>query len=523
MRLAGLVMIAACAEATAPDPGDAVPVALSPAGAHVFEALRANHREARGLTWDLSTDNVLAAGWIVQTPLASTWGQPAAALSIARPCAGDPACDPDFGLLACASQADCRDGGTCRPVRATVARAGDPPRSLCVGHSDAVVDQIYDVIASAQHTVEITSLVPPDGRFEAAIRNAITFLARSGRAVRVRVLWGAIPGEAYDPSYPSSDQLLASLVRDVDPGAPVRVAAGDLRASIESWPHAKIIAADGATAIVGGHNLLTRHYLQAAPAFDLSMQLTGTAAAQASHFADALWRHACKPPGTLDATASVSGFPDRSAGCDPTPDVVPASGTGGVPLLLAGRLGALGDDASDDALVALVDSATTRLRVSQQDVGPLGAGAPWPEPLLRALVAAAARGVDIELVITNLDARPDGLDALSASYSNGWTPHDVVEHVLAFDPEHVTCGRLHVASLRPGPDDAWPDGSPFANHAKLAIADDSTFYIGSQNWYPADLAEVGYVVDDQTAARELADAYFTPAWQQSRRTEAPCP
>ena len=52
-------------------------------------------------------------------------------------------------------------------------------------------------------------------------------------------------------------------------------------------------------------------------------------------------------------------------------------------MITVGRLGALGDNAADDAIVALVDSAQTTLRLSLQDIGPVGAGAAWPEPYLR--------------------------------------------------------------------------------------------------------------------------------------------
>ena len=59
----------------------------------------------------------------------------------------------------------------------------------------------------------------------------------------------------------------------------------------------------------------TRHYLEAAPVHDLSMQITGSAALHASQFVDALWRHTCTPPVELGSVAR-RGFPDASVGCD---------------------------------------------------------------------------------------------------------------------------------------------------------------------------------------------------------------
>src|SRR5205823_1705255 len=107
---------------------------------------------------------------------------------------------------------------------------------------------------------------------------------------------------------------------------------------------------------------------------------------------------------------------------------------------------------------------------------------------------------------------PGGLLAGSATYSNGYTAGDVMKKLAAYGKAHpdlvpagadvgaLLCAKLHAATLRPSADDAWPDGAGFANHAKLAIVDDRAFYMGSQNWYPANLAEFGYVVDDARAA-----------------------
>jgi len=511
-----------CTESAATPAGDddldALVAELSPAGQSVVASLRDAHHEARGVTWDVSRDNSFAPDWIVQTPLAAYWGQPAGALPIVTTCAGDARCDPDFDLRACDSQADCTFGGTCTAVAATVAQPGQVARKLCVGHSDAIYDQIYALLVTAHSSIEISTLTPPDGRFEAAVRNAITFIG--DRDVRVRVIFGAVIG---DDSVGTAD-VLHSLTRDLGAAPHVRVAVGEVRDGPLTWDHAKVIAVDGATAIVGGHNMWTRHYLQAAPVHDLSMQITGSAALHAVHFVDALWRHTCTPPLELGSYTEISG----DGGCDETPLAEPAAATGTAHVITVGRLGALGDNAADDAIVALVDSAQTSLRLSLQDVGPVGAGAAWPDAYLQALAAAIERGVDIQIVVTNLSARPDGLSAGSSSYSNGWTPADLVAHVGAYASAHAMhvasdlCSHLHVAALRQGADDTWPSGATFANHAKLAIADDATFYLGSQNWYPANLVELGFIVDDAAATQQLRDGYFTKAWTESAR-DVTCP
>ena len=365
------------------------------------------------------------------------------------------------------------------------------------------------------------------------MRNAITFLSHKDAGVRVRLLYGDIIGGVFIGDGRSTGDVLKSVVRDVDPSSKIRVSVGEYRDGLSSWDHAKMVSVDGKTAIVGGHNMWTQHYLQKNPVHDISLKVHGSAAAHASHFANELWGFTCHRTGFLGYD-SVSDFPSGAKGCD-EPFALPAARSSGRAKMIAvGRLGQIGDEAADDAMVALLDAAKTTLRISQQDLGPpkeVGVSlASWPENLLRALVAAAGRGVEIELILSDKNAVPGGLSAGSATYSNGWTPDDVVKKLAEYANAHtdllpsgadvtsVLCAKLHVAALRASGDDAWPDGATFANHAKLAIADDRAFYMGSQNWYVANLAEFGYVVDDPAATKQLLDAYYTPAWSASKRT-----
>jgi phosphatidylserine/phosphatidylglycerophosphate/cardiolipin synthase-like enzyme len=532
-----LALVAACSQGPAADDaqGEAVTAAsFSYAGQAVLATLHAKHGDLRGRTWDFSADGRLDAGWVLQSPLAEYWGTPVADLPIAQPCDGAASCDPDFGLLTCTSQSDCTRGGTCKVVASTVTAPGMEPRSLCVGHSDALYDDIYEVIRDASSWVDITSLSPPDGRFEAAVRNAVTYLSKKATAkIRVRLLYGDIILGTLVGDGRGTGDVLKSIVRDVDPGSRLQVTVGEYRDGLASWDHAKIVSADGATAIVGGHNMWTKHYLEKNPVHDISMKVHGSAAAHASHFANELWAFTCHRTGFV-GYANVSDFPAGASGCSEPFAMKPPAGSGSTKIVSVGRLGAIGDEAADDAIVALVDAAKKQVRLSLQDIGPPGelgiTVAPWPEAYLRALVAAVGRGVDVELILSNKGAVPGGLLATSATYSNGYTAGDVVKKLASYGTAHpelvpagadvaaLLCARLHAATLRPSSDDAWPDGASFANHAKLAIVDDRAFYMGSQNWYPANLAEFGYVVDDARATAELLSAYYTPAWQASART-----
>jgi hypothetical protein len=81
----------------------------------------------------------------------------------------------------------------------------------------------------------------------------------------------------------------------------------------------------------------------------------------------------------------------------------------------------------------------------------------------------------------------------------------------------LLCEHVHLAPFRFGPEAKWPNGAPIANHAKFWMVDDRTFYIGSDNLYPVNLQEFGYILDDGKAAAELLDTYWTPLWQWSQR------
>jgi len=83
--------------------------------------------------------------------------------------------------------------------------------------------------------------------------------------------------------------------------------------------------------------------------------------------------------------------------------------------------------------------------------------------------------------------------------------------------ETFKLGDQEMAPFRFGPDDRWPDRQPIANHAKFWMVDSRIFYVGSDNMYPVNLQEFGYIVDDPKAAREVVDAYWTPLWQWSQR------
>jgi len=489
-----------------------------------------SHRLA-DVTYSLETGNRLPRDWLVQTP--DAWDMPAASVPfLPLDC---PGCDADFHLPSC--EASPCAIGRCAPLAASVVRAGQRPRRVCLGQSDALVDRIYGLVAGAERAVDITMLQPPaDFRFLAALRNAVTRLAASRRPVTLRIMIGDYPPDGTDPK-----RFLQDLLRDAAAtrGSRLTLYVGDIR-SCEggpcgslSWNHAKIIAVDGKRALVGGHNQWTQDYLLDAPVHDLSMQIEGPAARAAHRFADALWGFVCshgQPGSTTESYRYRAGDPEIAPGCLAHLAVPPAArGPGKVPVLALGRLASgIADDFADQSQLARTLSfgaARKTIRMVQQDVAfalPGALGISWPDSDIRRMLDLLAKGGDVFLVLSN-----EGAKSPVGGYSNGIPIARVGEYFRTLmrrdhemPEERLTallCAHLHLAPLRFGPDASWPHDRPIGVHAKFWMVDDRLFYVGSENLYPVDLQEFGYALEDPAATAEIRRDYWDRLWRWSSR------
>jgi phosphatidylserine/phosphatidylglycerophosphate/cardiolipin synthase-like enzyme len=493
----------------------------------------------KGVTWNVSHDNTFDANWLVNTPLQPLWGKSVSTLSYpATTCSGN--CDADFGLQLCSTQADCTGGGTCTPVQASVNKAGGTPKMMCVGHSDAFVDEIYGLITSAQKFVDVTSLLPADGRYAAAIRNAITVLSARPTPPEVRIITGDFPVEGVV----NTTTQLKSFTRDVPSSSNIRVAVGAFRSSDTSfsWNHAKIIAVDGQTALVGGHNMWTQQYLMLDPVNDVSMVVHGSAAGDAHRFANQLWNYTCNNM-TWNTYLTWSVWENQfengsiTSHCPAAYNLPTVAGPSNGTVISVGRLGTgitSNANQADDARLALINAAKTTIRITQQDIGPTTVpylGMPtgsWPTDELAALANALVRGVDVYIILSDLNATAGALSATAAGYSNGWTPQDVGNHIKSYMQstsgyptgtalDALLCSKLHLTAFRYGQDETWPDGTHFASHAKQIAIDGQAIYIASHNMYPANLQEFGYIVDDSRVTADWIAKYWNNAWTNSSR------
>lgn len=528
------VLLAACSSTgdddTGEDEGAVAAGSLSYIGKHVVGALADQSPSEQGKTWNLSRGNKLADSFVLQVPLADTWGKDD--VRVAARCKADEAgCDPDFLLKRCASDADCGQGGACTALKATVAHRNDAPKKLCIGHADTLLDEVWSAVALAKTSVDMSSLTPPEDRFQAAVRNAVTYASEASSPPRIRMLFGDFPG-----GHVSGQKTLETLTRDVAPGSRIEVAVGTYREGVDSWNHSKIIVRDQSYAIVGGTNMWDEHYLKRNPVHDLWMNLEGRAARDSSRFLDNLWVHACGKSGMPIVDSRVVASRPEPQKCPDPIDRPNDDGVGGTPVIAMGRLGAVGSNTSDQGLVAFVEAAKKSIRLSQQDIGPVKrvgvSFAPWPEALMTAMVGAMARGVDVSFVLSNPKSVPGNVSAMEAyfnTYDNGWSLEDVGKKFVAIasahpevlggqDPAALVCSKLKLMHLRMGDRETWPSGGTYANHAKVIVVDDRAFYLGSQNTYVANLAEFGMIVDDAAATSRFVRDYLEKAERWSKRT-----
>lgn len=514
------------------------PAARRPLLEQVVDQLRRTDpwQRLRGVTYRLSHRNALDPGWLIQSP--DRWGRSAADLPVYQPgCAG---CLPDIDLPLCERDADCAGGGQCRKLAMLDASPVHAGKRACLGHSDVMADRLYQVIAGARARVDIATLQwIPDRRFLAALRNAVTTLARRGERVSVRVMVGQYP-----PLETNARALLDEFVRDIDEVegarldvhvAAMRSCTGQPSCGTFSWPHAKIIAVDGRVAITGGHNLWTRDYLLDQPTHDLSMQVRGPAAADATAFLDGLWQFTCRRKGLPSEPIAVHSYDSqarRFARDCAAPRILPRferlAQPGNVPILSVGRLGAGITPAfanqSDLARDLLLGAARRSIVIVQQDLGfTFAQPRPvWPESTLERIAdfLLGQKG-DVHIVLSNLDA----VGKSGATYSNR-VPLEVTARRLRDvvrrrgqmpdgDLDAMLCRRLHIAPFRFGPDATWPGNVPIGNHAKFWMVDGRYFYIGSDNFYPVDLQEHGFIVDSRAAAAELRRQYWDKLWRWS--------
>lgn len=513
-----LALFTAVPAAAVPAPGSG-PTAPAPHLDAVEQTLRQVSPGLEGRVWERTGGNVLDAStpgggdWLLQTP--GCWGD-----------------------------------ATC------AARPG----------TERLLAKMTENVSQATRTVDISTLAPfPNGAFQDAIVAGLKSSAARGNKLKVRVLVGAAP--VYHLNVlPSKyrDELVAKLgadARNVD----LNVASMTTSKTAFSWNHSKLLVVDGQSVITGGINDWKDDYLETAhPVADVDLALRGPAAASAGRYLDELWSWTCQNKNNI---ASVWFASSNGAACMPamakdTAPATPAAAPGDVPAVAVGGLGVgikqsdpssafrptlpsardtkcvvgLHDNTNADrdydtvnpeesALRTLISSAKGHIEISQQDVN--ATCPPLPRYDIRvydALAARMAAGVKVRIVVSD----PANRGAVgSGGYSQIKSLSEISDTLrdrlalLTGDQgtaKATMCSNLQLATFRSSQSPAWADGHPYAQHHKVVSVDDSAFYIGSKNLYPAWLQDFGYVVESPAAAAQLNAQLLAPQWHYSRAT-----
>jgi murine toxin len=222
-------------------------------------------------------------------------------------------------------------------------------------------------------------------------------------------------------------------------------------------------------------------------------------------------------------------------------------------VLTLGRGGVLGSNASDVAKETLIKGAQHSLKICQQDLFFTGFTNIADHKVCHWIAEAllAKPNLTIDIVVSPISAATHGAQY---SWGHGGTGtfaalRDIIAaKVTKYSSDTgqaaTALKRLQVAPFCftdvtfkvEGKDYFWPnapatsvigrfnagDKTPLGfnyqpapgNHAKVYIADDSCYYIGSDNLYPHDLAEFGFLIEGKSV-QDLLRNYWDLLWHYS--------
>jgi phosphatidylserine/phosphatidylglycerophosphate/cardiolipin synthase-like enzyme len=387
-----------------------------------------------------------------------------------------------------------------------------------------IAKDIKTLISGAEHFVDITTLSPfPDDSFHTAILEGLTNVAKSGREVTVRILAGWPETSTFEGvnSYLNS---FANPISKIENNK-LKIYVAAQRNSLINWNHSKIVAVDGKAVLIGGENLWTNDYLEATPVHDLNLLIRGSAAYYCQQFASLLWQDVCNYSDIWMPWSWESGQKIDQRNCLDATNFDKPTGDGRVSVLGVGRYGKLKDNTNaniqpSDYLMALtLNSSKRSIRIAQQDLAFIG-GLYWDEGM-KAIANAITNDVDVYIVLSDDGSRvgfnPYSTVSLKKTADKLRTYVEAQSNKKGNELNNLLCKKLHLATLRFGPSDEWPNGITFANHSKFFMVDDKVFYVGSSNLYPSDLTEYGVFISDPTAISQMKSEYWDQLWKYSSR------
>ena len=548
---------------------------------------KANHPEfpMQDVTYSLTTGNKLYDNFLSVYPGTAAWGMAAARFPMYGFDTDPNTGDADFGLPHCSSDSDCMSNAKCLHLTAFDNSSTPSSVKMCTGMADRNLSGIYDLVISAHHFVDITTLEHfPDNRFKATLRNALTTLAKSGKPITVRLLDGiyAAPTEQQSSTINTQQEYnalinttkgeLEDLTRDVGkvPNeqltvyiAGMRSCSGPLGTTCASkaaskymgfsWNHSKLIDVDGISVMDGGVNMFATNYLQQDPVFDLMAEVSGPAAEKTLGFTNMLWDFVNKymrsyPQDVIEFQYQHGNITSNvpAPKLQQTANIPPP---GKVEVLNIGRTGGgilpngVRKNASDLAFYLLLSSAQKTMYIAQQSLN--GSLNTWPFDQLKNASGETIAHTNLLSAIANLLVKKNGqvyivtspTDTLKVPLELGYESLATKEQIwdkikaeaMAISPSSVgkLCGHLHIANIQFNDNDIqWPDtNKQIFDHYKFMMVDDHLFYFGSQNFYPSGLQNYGYIVDDPSGAASttMKNSLWNPLWGYSKHNEYQSP
>ncbi|HVE82254.1 MAG TPA: phospholipase D-like domain-containing protein, partial [Myxococcales bacterium] len=324
------------------------------------------------------------------------------------------------------------------PPPPPVALVESAPVETSLDHPDIpdAKDVWPELLASAKKSLDVAEfyVVDEPGKPLHPVLQAVETAA--ARGVQVRLLADA----GFARTYPESLDRLARV-----PGITVR--RYDVKSLMGGILHAKYFVVDRERAYLGSQNFDWRslEHIQ-----ELGVEVSqGQVAGALEDVFETDW--------------ALAGGGDRAARVRTVPgSAFPVQAGGAKLTLVADPKGWLPDESlwSLPRLVALVDSARRDVRVQVLTYRARGKVAPFPE-LEEALRRAAARGVKVELLVSNWSQRPATLDGLKALHA----------------PPGLTVKLVTIPQ--------WSGGFiPYARvvHAKYLVVDGRAAWVGTSNW-----------------------------------------
>ncbi|WP_266156957.1 phospholipase D-like domain-containing protein [Dyella silvatica] len=413
-----------------------------------------------------------------------------------------------------------------------------------------LVDAIKGLVASAQHSVDISTLTPlPDGLFFDAIREGIQAAAEQGRSIVVRILQGVF----YPVSAPYIDPLppMLQFLSDLHIPDNIPVYVGAMQSAYTSWNHSKLVIVDGKRAICGGHNLWTGTYCDYAPVHDVSIQLSGPAIAVAQRFLDRQWTVLAKHSRTKDhskwywSRLQLNGKLYLNA----LPCILsaPPEAEGATRVLALARMGAQlvppspSANASRTARIAAAKLAKDHIRISQQMLGGSLMGH-FDADFMQALFQHVADRKKLSIIVSDKGASTGsgvpysgaGVQETARHIANGVSKINGMQgkELAEFLAQYVAVGPVRMYDRQAGdlPAESWKwrrkskllNKIEPANHAKVYIIDDEAFYVGSDNAYAAPyneqgLQEFGFMVSGKQETASFLKKYWAKFWEYSEQ------